>query len=123
MMRTMFLDGFVEYKRREFCNSVRCPVQMKLNSLSEKVEEYEQTRQTCSKACVYTAWYFHHWLTEKGYLIIASLKLENKVSLFTAVEENLLKWVDEQVQNGKYRSRSHLLECLLRKSRESKREY
>ena len=66
----MSLEGFVEYKRREFCNGVKCPVQTELNRQMEKSEKYEQIRQTCSKACVFTTWQFHHWLMEKGYLIL-----------------------------------------------------
>jgi hypothetical protein len=66
----MSIEGFTEYKRREFCNNVKCPVQMKLNLLTENPEEYEQVRKTCSTACVYTTWQFHHWLIEKGYLIV-----------------------------------------------------
>jgi galactose-1-phosphate uridylyltransferase len=109
----MSLEGFTEYKRREFCNDVKCPVQMKLNHQKEKSEAYEQTRKTCSTACVYTTWQFHHWLIEKGYIIIASLKIEDKTSLFASVDKDLLKWIDKQVQNGKYRSRSHLIETIL----------
>ena len=109
----MSLEGFTEYKRREFCNNVKCPVQMKLNQQKERSEEYEQIRKTCSTACVYTTWQFHHWLIEKGYIIIASLNLENKASLFASIDKDLLKWIDEQVQKGKYRSRSHLLETVL----------
>lgn len=66
----MSLEGFTEYKRREFCNDVKCPVQMELNRLADKPEEYERIRQTCSTACKYTTWQFHHWLIEKGYLIL-----------------------------------------------------
>jgi hypothetical protein len=66
----MTLEGFVEYKRREFCNDMKCSVQMELNRLAEKSEEYERIRQTCSTACVFTTWQFHHWLIEKGYLIL-----------------------------------------------------
>jgi galactose-1-phosphate uridylyltransferase len=109
----MSLEGFAEYKRREFCNNVKCPVQMKLNQQKEKSEEYEHTRKTCSTACVYTTWQFHRWLIEKGYIIIASLNLENKDSLFASIDKDLLKWVDQQVQNGKYESRSQLIENLL----------
>lgn len=116
----MSLEGFAEYKRREFCNAVKCPVQMKLNSLSEKSEEFELTRQTCSTACLYTTWQFHHWLIEKGYIIIASLKLKNKSSLFASIDQDLLKWVDTQVQSGKYRSRSNLIESLLSEYKENK---
>ena len=116
----MSLEGFVEYKRREFCKDVKCPVQMKLNRLKEKSEAYEQIRKTCSTACVFTTWQFHHWLIEKGYLIIASLNLEDKASFFASVDKGLLEWVDEQVQSGKYRDRSHLIEGILSEHRAAK---
>lgn len=63
----MAIPGYVDYKPREFCNSVRCPVQLELNS---RPGEYERIRQTCRSGCKYTAWQFHHWLVEKGYLIV-----------------------------------------------------
>jgi len=66
----MSLEGFVEYKRREFCNDVKCPVQIELNCLTEKSDDYERKRKTCSTACMFTTWQFHHWLMEKGYLIL-----------------------------------------------------
>lgn len=66
----MSIDGFVDYKRREFCKDVKCPVQMELNKLEESSRAYEQTRSKCSAACLYTTWQFHHWLIEKGYLIV-----------------------------------------------------
>lgn len=66
----MSLEGFVEYRRREFCNDVECPVQLGLNRLEEGSEEYERVRRTCRAGCRYTAWQFHHWLMEKGYLIL-----------------------------------------------------
>jgi len=66
----MSLEGFTEYKRREFCKDVKCPVQMKLNAQEENSEEYERIRRTCSTACRYTTYQFHHWLIEKGYLIL-----------------------------------------------------
>ena len=74
----MSIEGFTEYKRREFCNDVKCPVQMELNRLAEKTEAYEQVRKTCSIACVYTTWQFHHWLIEKGYLILRPKSSEEK---------------------------------------------
>ena len=66
----MALDGYVEYKRREFCKEVQCPVQLELNKLEEGSPAYEQTRQKCGQGCLYTTWQFHHWLIEKGYLIV-----------------------------------------------------
>jgi hypothetical protein len=115
----MSLEGFSGYKRREFCNAVKCSVQMKLNSLTENSAEYEQTRQKCSTACLYTTWQFHHWLIEKDYLIIASLKLKSKSSLFASIDTDLLRWIDAQVENGKFRSRSDMIESLLREYRKS----
>ena len=72
------LEGFVEYKRREFCKDVKCPVQMELNKLTEASPPYEQTRQKCSSACLYTTWQFHHWLIEKGYLIVRKTEAKNE---------------------------------------------
>jgi hypothetical protein len=71
-------EGFTEYKRREFCNDVKCPVQIELNNLKDKPEEHERIRQTCSTACKYTTWQFHHWLMEKGYLILRPKSSEEK---------------------------------------------
>jgi len=116
----MAYEGFKEYQRREFCNDVKCPVQMKLNQQKEKSEEYENIRKICSTDCVYTTWQFHHWLIEKGYIIIASLKLKGKASFFASVDENLLKYMDEQIQRGKHSSRSHLIANILAEHREKK---
>jgi phosphoserine aminotransferase len=116
----MSIEGFKEYKSREFCNDVKCPVQMELNRQTEKSEKYEQIRRTCSTACVYTTWQFHHWLIEKGYIIIASLNSENKASLFVSIDKESLKWIDEQVQSGKYRDRSHLIESIIAEHRAAK---
>jgi len=43
---------------------------MELNTKDPKSEQYEQLRQKCATACCYTTWQFHHWLIEKGYLIL-----------------------------------------------------
>jgi len=74
----MSVEGFVEYKRREFCNDVKCPVQMELNKLEVGSEEYEGVRQTCRTNCIFTTWQFHHWLMEKGYLILKPKGLGGK---------------------------------------------
>ena len=60
----MALEGYVEYQRREFCKDVRCPVQVDLMTRPEGSDAYEHLRQT------YTTWQFHHWLIDKGYLIV-----------------------------------------------------
>jgi hypothetical protein len=63
-------EGYVEYKRREFCKDVKCLVQLELNQHKEGSPAYEKTRQKCGSGCLYTTWQFHHWLIEKGYLIL-----------------------------------------------------
>jgi len=55
-------QGFVEYKRREFCQDIQCPIQLELNKLRENSAIFEETRQKCSSTCLYTTWQFHHWL-------------------------------------------------------------
>jgi hypothetical protein len=45
-------------------------VQVELNKLEFGSKEYEKVRMTCKTACRYTTYQFHHWLIEKGYLIV-----------------------------------------------------
>lgn len=111
----MALEGFIEYKRREFCKDVNCSIQLELNRYPERSEEYELIRKTCRNTCKYTTWQFHHWLIEKGYIIIASLELENKRSFFASIDKDLLNWIDEQVQSGRFQDRSSLIETLILK--------
>jgi len=59
---TMIPQGNVEYKRREFCKDIHCPIQIELNQQTEGSQAYEQNRQKCSTSCLYTTWQFHHWL-------------------------------------------------------------
>ena len=66
----MEFEGYVEYKRREFCNDIPCPVQVDLNKQEEGSDEYERIRAICKTDCRYTTYQFHHWLIEKGYYII-----------------------------------------------------
>jgi len=64
------IPGYVDYQRREFCKDVRCPVQVELETRPEGSDEYEKVRSTCKNDCRYTTYQFHHWLIEKGYLIV-----------------------------------------------------
>jgi len=66
----MSIKGYANYEKREFCNDVKCPVQLELNSKKQGSEEYEKVRQICRRDCRFTTWQFHHWLIDKGYLII-----------------------------------------------------
>ncbi len=70
----MPIPGYIDYRSREFCNDVKCPVQMELNSKKQNSEEYERIRQTCRTDCRFTTWQFHHWLIDKGYLIVRAEK-------------------------------------------------
>lgn len=63
-------EGFIEYKRREFCKDVKCPVQMELNNQEEGSEGYEKTRSMCKEGCQMGAHAFHKWLIDKGYIIV-----------------------------------------------------
>ena len=72
------MEGFIEYKRREFCKDVNCPTQIKLNQQQEKSKIYKEIRKTCKTDCLYTTWQFHHWLIDKGYLIIKPIKTKVK---------------------------------------------
>jgi len=66
----MSIEGYVDYKKREFCNDVKCLVQLELNSKKQDSKEYENVRQICRTDCRFTTWEFHHWLIDKGYLIV-----------------------------------------------------
>jgi len=66
----MVIPGFVDYKRREFCKDVKCPVQVELNTKEPGSEEYEKLRKVCRESCRFTTWQFHHWLIERGYLVV-----------------------------------------------------
>ncbi|MEK7291523.1 MAG: hypothetical protein AAB013_06360 [Planctomycetota bacterium] len=40
----MSIKGYVDYKRREFCNDVKCSVQMDLNAQKAGSAEYEKNK-------------------------------------------------------------------------------
>jgi hypothetical protein len=64
----MPIEGFVEYKRREYCNDIECPIQVMMNKKTQ--EDYNDLREICMKNCLHTTYEFHHWLIEKGYLLV-----------------------------------------------------
>jgi len=75
----MVLEGFVEYGRREFCRDVGCPVQVVLNGQVEGSEGYELIRKICVFRCLFSTYQFHHWLIDKGYLIMRPLNQSKDV--------------------------------------------
>jgi hypothetical protein len=50
----MPMKGYTDYKRREFCNDIKCSVQVNLNNQKEGSAEYEKIRDICKTACKYT---------------------------------------------------------------------
>lgn len=70
----MPIEGYVDYKRREYCNDIKCPVQLLLNEQQQGSEKYEQIRQICKSKCISSTYDFHHWLIDKGFLVIKPKK-------------------------------------------------
>ncbi|MFZ2411389.1 MAG: hypothetical protein WAW23_07455 [Candidatus Methanoperedens sp.] len=66
----MPIEGFVEYKRREYCNDIECPIQVVMNKKTQCSADYNHLREICMKNCLHTTYDFHHWLIEKGYLLL-----------------------------------------------------
>jgi len=66
----MAITGFVDYKRREYCNDVGCPIQLLLNQQEEGSEQHEKIRGICKNSCISTTYQFHHWLIEKGFQVV-----------------------------------------------------
>jgi hypothetical protein len=66
----MSFESYVDYKRREYCKDVQCPVQLQLDALEVGTGEYMRIRETCVNACVHTTYEFHHWLIDHGYVIV-----------------------------------------------------
>jgi len=69
------MKGYSEYKRREYCKDIRCPVQLLLEKQEPNSEDYENVRNICKTGCIHTTYEFHHWLIEKGYMLV---RPENK---------------------------------------------
>lgn len=66
----MSIKGYIDYKRREYCKEIRCPVQLDLDQQEEGSEGYQRIRNICQTDCKHTTYEFHHWLINKGYLIV-----------------------------------------------------
>jgi hypothetical protein len=66
----MSLEGYLDYQRREFCKDNTCPIQVLLDSEQEGSPRYETIRGICKTDCIHSTYQFHHWLIQKGYLVI-----------------------------------------------------
>ncbi len=63
-------EGYRDYRRREFCKDVMCPVQSRLDKEEPGSESYEKVREECKRACRYTTHQFHKWLINNGFLVV-----------------------------------------------------
>jgi hypothetical protein len=66
----MPIDGYIDYRRREYCHDIACPVQVLLDQQPAGGDGYEAVRAICRDHCIHTTYEFHHWLIEKGYLLV-----------------------------------------------------
>ena len=66
----MTIEGYVDYQRREYCKDIECPVQLLLDKQEPDSDGYETVRRICKTKCIHTTYEFHHWLIEKGYLVV-----------------------------------------------------
>jgi hypothetical protein len=64
------IDGYIDYSRREYCKDINCPIQLLLNKEVEKSPKYEEIRAICASGCIHSTYEFHHWLMDKGYLLL-----------------------------------------------------
>ena len=71
---TPSIPGYTDYQRREFCKDIKCEVQLELDTKEPGSKEYEDIRNICKNECRCTTYQFHHWLIEKGYLIVREQK-------------------------------------------------
>lgn len=66
----MAIHGYIDYERREYCKDIHCPVQVLLDNQESGSPDYEQVRAICKTNCIHTTYEFHHWLINKGYLLV-----------------------------------------------------
>ena len=66
----MSIDGYIDYQRREYCHDIACPVQLLLDDAGEGTETGERIRNICKTDCIHTTYEFHHWLIQRGYLVV-----------------------------------------------------
>lgn len=66
----MDIEDYIEYQRREYCKDISCPIQVLLDMEQESSPKYETIRNICKSSCIHSTYEFHHWLIQKGYLIV-----------------------------------------------------
>jgi hypothetical protein len=73
----MDIEGYVEYQRREYCKDISCPIQVLLDTEKESSPKYETIRKICISSCIHNTYEFHHWLIQKGFLVIRPVETSN----------------------------------------------
>lgn len=68
----MPLSGYRDYERREYCKDIACPVQLLLDRQPPDSDGYQEVRELCINSCIHSTYEFHHWLIEKGFLVVKS---------------------------------------------------
>ena len=107
-------EGFAEYKKRAFCKEVKCAVQLELNKHAEGSVEYEQSRKKCSVACLYTTWQFHHWLIDRGYLLLVNSELKgDQATVLVNLDKQLVDWLDKEAKKQGFSGKNPLIEKAL----------
>jgi len=43
----MSIEGYVDYKRREYCKDIKCTVQLDLDATEQGSKSYEKIRKIC----------------------------------------------------------------------------
>ncbi len=66
----MSIAGHIDYQRREYCKDIGCPVQRLLDRQAPDSPEHDEVRGICKSSCIHSTYEFHHWLIEKGYLLV-----------------------------------------------------
>ena len=64
------VEGYIDYQRREYCKDICCSVQLLLDETALDSPRYDRIRGICQTSCIHTTYEFHHWLIQKGYLIV-----------------------------------------------------
>ncbi len=78
-----------DYKKREFCNNIKCPVQVELNKHIENSAEYNAIRGLCSSNCLQSADNFLIWLKNNQYNIVNAKDSEHlEAEGFDSLAEN-----------------------------------
>ena len=73
----MSIPGHTDYQRREYCKDIQCPVQVLLEQQEPGSGGYDHVRRICQADCIHTTYEFHHWLIEKGYLLVKPIQTED----------------------------------------------